>query len=212
MRRDNDIPWAEPLSQRDLADGLARLLEGRPEADCVWLFGYGALLWQSHDAFAAVERVRIDGWRRRFCLWSAVSRGTRERPGLGLGLVPGDAVEGLALQVPGAGFDGILARIWRQEMYAGLYEPTWLTADGIDGGRRHVLAFVTRPAHPQFAGNLSLTDQAAIIRGAVGENGSCRDYLAQTVAALGNWKLRDDELAELLSLVDGVTVSGHSPP
>lgn len=203
MRQTDSVIWAAPLSEQALADGLARLLVGRPRSDSVWLFGYGALLWQSHDAFSAVDRVRIAGWRRSFCLWSAVSRGTRERPGLGLGLRPGEIVEGLALQVPAVEFDGVLARIWRQEMYAGLYEPTWLEADGLDGGRRDVLAFVTRTEHPQFAGDLTPAEQAAIIRDAVGENGTCRDYLAQTVAALEEWDLQDPELTALLALVDG---------
>lgn len=203
MRRAESINWAAPLSEQALADGLARMLEGRQRPESLWLFAYGALLWQSHEAFAAVERVRVAGWRRSFCLWSAVSRGTRERPGLGLGLRPGETVAGLALQVPATEFDDVLARIWRQEMYAGLYKPTWLAADGLDGGGYDLLAFVTRPAHPQFAGDMTLAERAAIIRDAVGENGSCRDYLAQTVAALEQWNLQDPEMAALLALVDG---------
>lgn len=203
MKRGASGNWATPLSDAALAKGLRALLDDRPESDGLWLFGYGALMWQSHAAFAAVEPVRIADWRRSFCVWSAVSRGTRERPGLGLALRPGGMVEGLALRLPASQFDDEMARIWRQEMYVGLYRPAWLPAKGSGGDDRRVLAFLVRPEHPQFAGDLPAGEQADIIRHAVGENGSCRDYLAQTVAALERWQLRDREMTELLARVDG---------
>ena len=191
-----------PLGDAELAEGLSAILAARPEADGLWLFGYGALLWQSLAAFAAVEPARLPGWRRRFCLWSMVSRGNPARPGLGLGLVAGGATEGLALRVPEAEFGTLLAKVWRQEMYAGLYRPAWLPAERIEGGERQVLAFVAAPGHPQFVDTLSLADQAAIIRDAVGENGPCREYLSKSVAALEQWGLADPEMAALLALVD----------
>lgn len=192
-----------PLTPAALARGLRALLAGRPQADGLWLFGYGALMWRPGDDFTAVERVRLDGRRRSFCTWSRIARGSPGRPGLGLGLVPGGTVEGLALWLPAAAFDDAMPGIWRQEMYVGLYRPEWLQAEALDGGpARPVLAFVAEPEHPQFAADLPLQDQAAAIGAAVGENGSCREYLEQTVAALRRWRLKDAEMEELMRLVD----------
>lgn len=194
---------AVPLDAEELDRGRRSVLAGRTEADGLWLFGYGALLWAPHEAFDAVERARLSGWRRSFCQWSVLARGTPARPGLGLALVPGEGVEGLALHLPEAALDTAFARIWRMEMYAGLYRPAWAEAAPLDGGPAlRALAFVAEPSHPQYAGELSRAEQVSAIREAVGENGSCRDYLAQTVEALTRWRLGDRELEALLAEVD----------
>ena len=99
----------------------------------------------------------INGLHRRFCLWSLASRGTRECPGLVLGLDRGGACRGVALRLPAMLAIDELHLLWRREMAVGSYHPRWVKVDA--GGREIVaLTFVVRREHPQYAGRLSLDE------------------------------------------------------
>ena len=68
-------------------------------------------------------------------------------------------------------------------MVVGSYVPSWVTLDA--GGRTlHALTFVVRRDHPQYAGKLSLAQQADVFSCAGGAFGTCADYLERTRVAL----------------------------
>ncbi|EYD77557.1 Cation transport protein chaC [Rubellimicrobium mesophilum DSM 19309] len=71
----------------------------------LWVFAYGSLLWDPGFEPAEAVRARLDGWRRSFCMWSHMFRGSEEAPGLVLALDadPQASCEGLALRVDPAG-------------------------------------------------------------------------------------------------------------
>src|SRR5205809_7266186 len=76
----------------------------------VWIFAYGSLMWDREFPRIAAAPALLQGYYRRFCLYSYDYRGTRSRPGLTLGLdwcgtcrllllrVPPDAVGVLCLR------------------------------------------------------------------------------------------------------------------
>ena len=63
-----------------------------------------------------------------FCLWTALGRGTPERPGLTLGLDRGGSCAGVAYRIAADAVATELDVIWRREMVTGAYAPSWVRA------------------------------------------------------------------------------------
>lgn len=51
-----------------------------------WVFGYGSLMWNPGFSALHWEPATLQGYQRRFCIYSTHYRGTPDRPGLVLGL------------------------------------------------------------------------------------------------------------------------------
>jgi cation transport protein ChaC len=171
------------LNDEQLSASLAATLARKPKGAGWWIFAYGSLLWNPLFPVAEMRPARLRGLHRRFCLWSLAARGTPERPGLVLGLERGGSCLGVAMRLPAPLALDELHLLWRREMVVGSYVPSWVTLDA--GGRTlHALTFVVRRDHPQYAGKLSLAQQADVFSCAGGAFGTCADYLERTRVAL----------------------------
>jgi hypothetical protein len=74
----------------------------------------------------------LRGSHRRFCLWSLASRGTRDRPGLVLGLDRGGACCGVAMRLPAMLAIDELHLLWRRR-WSSAHRPSWAgPGDGAD--------------------------------------------------------------------------------
>jgi cation transport protein ChaC len=171
------------LDDEQLSASLTETLARKPKGAGWWVFGYGSLLWNPLFPVAEMRPALVRGFHRRFCLWSLASRGTPDCPGLVLGLMPGGACRGVALRLPGPLAMDELHLLWRREMVVGSYRPEWVK---IRSGDRDLvaLAFVVRRDHPQFAGRMSVDEEARTIARACGAFGSSLDYLERTRVAL----------------------------
>jgi cation transport protein ChaC len=179
----------------------------RGGGDPVWIFAYGSLMWSADIAYAEARPALLYGYHRSFCLYSYDYRGTRERPGLVLGLDRGGACWGLALRLDEQARAAALDRIWAREMSGGgVYEMRRLTARS-GGAALPVYAFVVRRDHPDYAGPLSLEQKARMILGAAGRRGTCRAYLASTLRHLDRLGLVDRPLRRLAERVAALAPS-----
>jgi cation transport protein ChaC len=176
-----DPRWA--LTDEQLSDSLTAMLKARPKGAGWWVFAYGSLLWNPLFPFAEARPAILRGLHRRFCLRSLASRGTPDQPGLVLGLDRGGACTGVAYRLPAPVAMDELHLLWRREMVVGAYRPRWVR---VRSGEREIyaLTFAVRHAHPQYAGRLSLDEEARVIAGAKGAFGSSLDYLERTRVAL----------------------------
>lgn len=176
----------------------------------LWVFGYGSLMWRPGFLFEVAVPARIMGWRRRFCIYSVLYRGTPERPGLVLGLDRGGVCDGLAFRVARSEAAKTLAYLRAREQVTGVYREALVPATLATPDRAQVLAlaYLVERAHPGYAGDLSLQLQARFIRGGRGVSGANLDYLVNTLQHLEQLGIREPELERLLSLVGAFVAHG----
>ena len=189
-------PTAKLLSFEALADSRRAMLDAEGATGDVWVFAYGSLIW--NPAFHFVERRTglIHGWHRRFCLWTALGRGTPDRPGLVLGLDRGGTCRGVAFRIAADAVHEELDLIWRREMVTASYTPRWVTAATEEGPVR-AITFTINRSQPRYAGRLSEDETARVLAGACGQLGSCAEYFRSTFEHLAELGIRDHGLEAL---------------
>ena len=174
-----------------------------PDADEFWIFGFGSLMWRPGIDFARREPATLQGYERRFEIWSTVGRGTLMQPGLGCCLVPAaGSCRGIAYGLRIATLDDDLEYLWKREMGSGVYRPTWVELTLDTGQVKAALTFVIRKGHVQHTGPMPATRMAEIMGRASGDNGRCRDYLANTLAEFAKLGETDPLLEKVMTLID----------
>jgi cation transport protein ChaC len=171
------------LTDEQLSESLTATLAARPKGVGWWVFAYGSLLWNPLFPFAESRPASLHGLHRRFCLWSLASRGKPDAPGLVLGLDRGGSCRGVVYRLPAPCAIDELHLLWRREMVTGAYAPRWLHLE-CDGRPLVALGFVVRRDHAQYAGKLTIDQQAEVIARACGAFGSSADYLERTRVSL----------------------------
>jgi cation transport protein ChaC len=149
-----------------------------------WVFGYGSLIWRPGFASSSQQLARMPGVHRRLCVYSYRHRGTEAHPGLVFGLVPGGICRGMAFEVPNAEWAEVHAYLSEREMDRGVYREVMRPMQLADGRRVTALAFVVDLHHPQYAGKLTVDQQVAIVRDAIGESGRNPEYVLETARHL----------------------------
>jgi cation transport protein ChaC len=162
-----------------------------------WVFGYGSLMWRPGFAHVAVERARLHGFRRSLCVRSWVHRGTRERPGLVLGLDRGGSCIGLAFRVPGELQDEVIAYLRERELVTRVYLERRLPVRLGSGGSVTALCYVVDRAHEQYAGGLDAEHAAGIVAGSAGQSGPNDEYVLNTLRHLEALNIRDHWLEDV---------------
>ena len=177
-----DVP-APSVPEDELHRGAAQALAER-EGDGIWVFAYGALIWE-REYSADEERVgTLPGMARRYCLRDVSNRGTPARPSLTLGLVPAEgACPGVLVHLAERGLERNFWAVWRHEMKSGLYRAQWAQVSSEEGAVR-ALTFVADETIPLFAGALPEHEVAAILAATSGKGGPAADYLRQTASAM----------------------------
>lgn len=193
-----------PASARITVRGMLVLTPLQPlQADMsdFWVFGYGSLMWRpGFDYFEAVP-ARLLGAHRALCVYSWVHRGTREKPGLVLGLDRGGSCRGIAYRVANSHRETTMAYLWDREMLNRSYHCMDLLVTLQDGRPVVARTFVIDRKGRAYAGKLTQTETARIIRDAHGQRGANAVYLANTVEHLDRLGLKDRRLSALLAAV-----------
>jgi cation transport protein ChaC len=159
--------------------------------DGVWIFAYGSLMWRPGFVYVEAAPARLHGYHRSLCIYSWVHRGTREVPGVVLGLDRGGSCRGWAFRVSAEQEAEILAYTDGRELVTDVYQRKRLPVT-VAGRRVPAWSYVVRRGHPQYAGQLAPDQLLDLVRHGVGRSGDCREYLLSTVSHL-----------EAMGIVDG---------
>jgi glutathione-specific gamma-glutamylcyclotransferase len=162
-------------------------------------------MWQPGFEYEAAVPARLNGAHRSLCIYSVRYRGTKTAPGLVLGLDLSGCCDGMAFLVSENAWPQTVAYLHRREMVTKVYSPAMRPVTLLDGGCHTVraLAFTVNRRHKQYAGQLPLHVQAAIVRRARGAAGPNADYVVNTVAHLRTLDIRDRHLERLTQLLGG---------
>lgn len=170
----------------------------------LWVFGYGSLMWDPGFSHAERHLATLHGYHRRFCLRSVRYRGTPEAPGLVLGLdaEEGAACEGVAYRVAAEEAVTVLDYLRERELVTYAYLEVTITATlAPDETPVEAVTYVVDTDHAQYAGHLTVDEQAAIIATRAGPRGTNRAYLESTLAHLRECAIHDPELEDLSARV-----------
>ena len=165
--------------------------------DDFWVFGYGSLMWRPGFDYMEAQRGRLYGYRRALCIYSYVHRGTREKPGLVLGLDRGGSCTGMVFKVSGRNHDPVMAELRDRELVTNVYLERHSPVHLEDGRRIDAVVYVADQHHEQFAGHLSSIDAARRVSVSRGRSGHNVDYVASTVDHLTEMKIRDHWLEDV---------------
>jgi cation transport protein ChaC len=172
------------------------------DADQRWVFGYGSLMWRPGFPYLERQPATLHGRRRAFCIYSVHHRGTYERRGLVLGLAPGGSVRGAAYRIADGDWRGVYDYLREREQPTETYVEARVFVRLADGRRVECLSFLSDTHHPQWAGRLSLEQQADLIAGATGLSGRNVDYLRDLVEHLHDEGIHDRCMEQLLVMVE----------
>jgi cation transport protein ChaC len=164
-----------------------------------WVFGYGSLIWRPGFDFLEEQKALLHGWRRGLCVHSWVHRGSRDAPGLVLGLDRGGSCAGLARKVSADKRDQVIQYLRERELVTNVYLEKWVTIRLANGERAKAVTYVVDQNHDQYAKPMSVAQLVAIIKNAEGKSGNNQDYVFNTVTSLKTLGIRDKVLEQIVA-------------
>ena len=167
------------------------------EAQDLWIFAYGSLMWRPDFVFEEQRRARVFGFHRALCIYSHLYRGTLARPGLVLGLDRGGSCVGLCFRIAAKAATATLGAVRERELVTEVYAEIAAPVRLEDGRRRLALTYVARRDHPQYAGALPPEELVRLVRQGFGVSGANLDYVRNTHRHLLDLGICDPTLAWL---------------
>jgi cation transport protein ChaC len=166
-----------------------------------WVFGYGSLIW--NPGFEVVEShpARLFGLHRSLCIYSWVHRGTRQFPGLVLGLDKGGSCSGMAFKVHSKNREPVIEYLRERELVTKVYKESWRQIKFKSGSSEQALTFVVDRSSPQYSGLLDIEKQIEIVSSAKGNSGPNNEYLLKTVEHLKSISIRDHSLESIANII-----------
>lgn len=174
----------------------------------MWVFGYGSLMWRPGFNFVEHVRATLAGYSRAFCVRTIHHRGAPGRPGLVMGLKPGDAPTatciGMAYRVTAKDAVAVTGYLRERELnHYPVYQEARVPLTLEDGRAVSAVTYLPRLDHADFLPDLTLEEQLAIIRPAKGISGTNPDYVRSAVVMLRDMGLDEPAIERLAAALDG---------
>ncbi|CAH0561872.1 unnamed protein product [Brassicogethes aeneus] len=146
----------------------------------MWVFGYGSLMWKVDFPFERKVIGYVKGFERKFYQHSVDHRGTPEKPGRVVTLIPGDKearVYGISYKISKDQVDDVVSHLdYREkggyERKAVLFYPKNENEEPFE-----IVIYLANNENPQYAGPAELTEIARQVVTSVGPSGPNIDYV-----------------------------------
>ncbi|MEO1703079.1 MAG: gamma-glutamylcyclotransferase [Pseudomonadota bacterium] len=169
------------------------------EADMpeLWVFGYASLMWRPDFPFVNRMRATLYGYHRALCITSYEHRGTKQRPGLVMGLDRGGSCVGIAFQVAECDRQATMDYLRERELITHVYKEQVGTVRLQNGEKRPAITYVADRGHIQYAGKMDVNTAVTRVNGAVGKAGPNEDYVLNTAAHIRELGIKDHWMEDL---------------
>lgn len=164
-----------------------------------WVFGYGSLMWKPGFPYEERQTALAFGYRRSLCVRSWVHRGTREKPGLVLGLDRGGSAKGVAFRINPHEKENVINYLRERELVTLVYQEKTIEIRLQDGIRVKALTYVIDRDHIQYASHVDIEHAAETVAFAEGQSGPNHEYVSQTVSHMKDLGIRDHWLEHVVS-------------
>ncbi|WP_411196787.1 gamma-glutamylcyclotransferase, partial [Rhizobium sp.] len=131
-----------------------------------------------------------------------VHRGTRDSPGLVLGLDRGGACRGMAFRISSEKWDEVIDYLRARELVTNVYLERRVRLQFTGGRRVEAVTYVADRDHEQYAGTLDAFEAARVVNEATGQSGPNDAYVFNTLAHLRQMGIRDQWLEQVASEVE----------
>jgi cation transport protein ChaC len=168
-----------------------------------WIFGYGSIIWDNND-IKPIKSVdsKLVGAHRRFNKKSTLNRGTKEFPGLALGLEYNGECHGRAFLINEESFK-VLKR--REGGYNEILTPNDNIKIFDSKGNiieNCIVFFPNTKGENYLTPDITLNEKAnIIIAGKKGTKSNAKEYLKQIKCFLNEYNIEDEEVESLYNLV-----------
>ena len=202
MEDPGPIPGVPHFGDSDYAEIVEELLSRAPVGEPLRVFAYGSLIWNPEYQVDRVVHGTAYGWHRSFCMRIERFRGTRDQPGLMMGLERGGSCRGIIQEILTRNPSKILNVLVRREMITKpcTYSARWLPIRTLHG-TVSAISFTIDRAGRFYEGGLPLEAVARRLAGAVGHLGTNAEYLMNTIRHLEKYGIRDRNICALERLV-----------
>ena len=166
-----------------------------------WVFGYGSLIWRPGFNYIEKRIARLPGWRRVFWQGSHDHRGTPEKPGRVVTLVPQAEAEcvGTLYLIDADVVAATFENLDHREKNG--YDRIESSFNLDDGTHVEGICYIASIGNEAYLGEASLESIARQIIESHGPSGANLDYLLQLADALRAINADDDHVFALESSV-----------